>query len=238
LIEEMKTYRPRYDGVDWVAKSVRYIVDLAQKHLPMLESRSESTISSWTEILQLYPNYYLRLAMTMDLSIRNGKIPQETDFPQSLRGIFEGKLLMSPISMMLMHSPRPDSETLRKDSASVEFQTHDISLNGPAPVADAGVGIGEGVSAGYGAGWDNASGSPSTTPRSSELGFDPLILELGFEAGILSPLVEMEFTGNEATEPGPSTTSPNQWNAGLSSFDASCLGIGTDDQVMETFLEV
>lgn len=234
----MKTYRPRYDGVDWVAKSVRYIVDLAQKHLPMLETRSESTISSWTEILQQYPNYYLRLAMTMDLSIRNGKIPNETDFPLSLRGIFDSKLLMSPMSMMLLHSPPREAEQ-HQNQDSTEYQTHDIGTNGPRPATagDNGGSVGENMT--YGAGWDNSSGSPSTTPRSSELGFDPLILELGFEAGILSPLVDMEFAGGETAEPvSGDTTSSNQWNPGMSAFDASSLGIPTEGPALESFLEV
>ncbi|KPM38667.1 hypothetical protein AK830_g7894 [Neonectria ditissima] len=110
LIEAMKTYRPRYDGVDWVARTVRYIVDLAQKHLPAIRTRQGTPISSWTEMLQLHPKYYLRLAMTMDLSIRNGKIPLESDFPQSLRGISQENLLVaSPLNTQMVfpnvHSP-------------------------------------------------------------------------------------------------------------------------------------
>ncbi|KAI5459342.1 fungal-specific transcription factor domain-containing protein [Mariannaea sp. PMI_226] len=233
LIEAMKTYRPRYDGVDWVAKSVRYIVDVAQKHLPILESQSENTIASWTDILQLYPNYFLRLAMTMDLSIRNGKIPQETDFPQCLRGNFEGKPLAASMSLMSLPSLGVDIrrgiDQLQKKESLHEYQHHHVNpASSQAAVAG---GMDEDTGGNFKESQIHSQESPSTTPRTSEFGIDPLILELGFEAGILSPLVDMEFTGI-------SHTSPSQWTNGISSFEAEYMGVGNEHEQAESLLDI
>jgi len=99
LIEAMKTYRPRYFIVDWVAQTVRHIVNVAQKCLPASGVKSGDSglsIASWIEILQMQPNCYLRLALTMDLSISNGKLPDETDFPPGLRHMLHGRITVSP----------------------------------------------------------------------------------------------------------------------------------------------
>jgi hypothetical protein len=87
LIEAMKTYQPQYDGVDYVSETIRHIVTLAQLDTPAPPSAS-NTISDWTDILASQPGCYLRLAMTMDLSLSKGRLPEESDFPASLRGLF------------------------------------------------------------------------------------------------------------------------------------------------------
>lgn len=99
LIEAMRTYRPKYFIVDWVAQTVRHIVNVAQKCLPASGVKSGDSglsIASWIEILQMQPNCYLRLALTMDLSISNGKLPEETDFPPGLRHMLHGRINVSP----------------------------------------------------------------------------------------------------------------------------------------------
>ncbi|KAH9903732.1 hypothetical protein F4778DRAFT_735304 [Xylariomycetidae sp. FL2044] len=100
LIEAMKTYQPQYDGVDYVSETIRHIINLAQLDPPadsttnpasLLSTRgnsSHSSISDWTDILASQPGCYLRLAMTMDLSLSKGRLPEESDFPESLRGLF------------------------------------------------------------------------------------------------------------------------------------------------------
>lgn len=85
LIEMMKTYGPQYDGVDWVSEIVRHIVGLAQLVRPKVRS-SNSTIY-WTDIFAFRPSSYLRLVLTLDLSLSKGRLPQDSDFPHSLRGL-------------------------------------------------------------------------------------------------------------------------------------------------------
>jgi hypothetical protein len=87
LIEAMKTYQPQYDGVDYVSETIRHIVTLAQLDTPAPPSIA-NPINDWQDILASQPGSYLRLAMTMDLSLSKGRLPEESDFPASLRGLF------------------------------------------------------------------------------------------------------------------------------------------------------
>jgi hypothetical protein len=98
LIEAMKTYQPQYDGVDWVSETIRHIVNIAQLDTPHATS-GRSGISDWTDILASQPTFYLRLALTMDLSLSKGRLPEDGDFPVSLQGLFRGGL--SPFRMLL-----------------------------------------------------------------------------------------------------------------------------------------
>lgn len=94
LIEAMKTYQPQYDGVDWVSETIRHIVNLAQLDGPagakgnMTEKCNNTAPSDWTDILASNPSWYLRLALTMDLALSKNRMPEERDFPASLRGMF------------------------------------------------------------------------------------------------------------------------------------------------------
>lgn len=83
----MKTYQPQYDGVDYVSETIRHIVTLAQLDTPAPPTVA-NPISDWQDILASQPGSYLRLAMTMDLSLSKGRLPEESDFPASLRGLF------------------------------------------------------------------------------------------------------------------------------------------------------
>jgi hypothetical protein len=98
LIEAMKTYQPQYDGVDWVSETIRHIVNLAQLDTSSPTPKN-SVISDWTDILASQPSFYLRLALTMDLSLSKGRLPSDGDFPLSLRGLFAGGI--SPLRMLL-----------------------------------------------------------------------------------------------------------------------------------------
>ncbi|KAI1752197.1 hypothetical protein F4782DRAFT_159953 [Xylaria castorea] len=103
LIEAMKTYQPQYDGVDYISETIRHIVNLAQIDPPINSPNTASSItmspqdptnsmqpviSDWTDILASHPGSYLRLSMTMDISISKGRLARETDFPVKLRGLF------------------------------------------------------------------------------------------------------------------------------------------------------
>lgn len=88
LLETMSTYQPRYYIADWVMKTVRHVVGLARQwssERPLSFETLAPTSACWRNMLQTEPSHYLRLAMTMDLSISHGKLPEENDFPPSLR---------------------------------------------------------------------------------------------------------------------------------------------------------
>ncbi|CAM1502789.1 Fc.00g075650.m01.CDS01 [Cosmosporella sp. VM-42] len=100
LVDAMKTYHPQYDGVDFVVSAVRHIVDLVQLEglQPAIGPATKDSFE-WTDILSLNPSLYLRLALTIDLSLSKDRLAQEKDFPPSLRGMFGGDL--SPIKALL-----------------------------------------------------------------------------------------------------------------------------------------
>lgn len=256
LIEAMKTYRPRYDGVDWVARAVRYIVDLAQQHLPAIRTRNGSPVSSWTEILQLQPKYYLRLAMTMDLSIRNGKLPLESDFPQSLRGIFQDKLLMpsslgnlglpninspanpaSRVEAALFETESPEedrpwphqAESNRSDS-TISLPDESVVRNDPMLDFDDTM-------------WE--SGTPTTNSKRTESttsideGHNP-VTQLDYESVMFSSPVDAGLFGHERRESAGCSLSmsPGPWGVGLAAFEAAAFGTGNEDSVLERLLEI
>ncbi|KAH7010070.1 fungal-specific transcription factor domain-containing protein [Ilyonectria destructans] len=252
LIEAMKTYRPRYDGVDWVARAVRYIVDLAQQHLPAIRTRNGSPVSSWTEILQLQPKYYLRLAMTMDLSIRNGKLPLESDFPQSLRGIFQDKLLMpSPLGNLGLPNNSPNPAASRVEAAL--FETESPEEDRPWPhqaesnrsdstisLPDESVVRNDPMLDFDDTMWE--AGTPTTNSKESTTsieGHNP-VTQLEYESVMFSSPVDAGLFGHERRESAGCSLpmSPGPWGVGLAAFEAAAFGTGNEDSVLERLLEI
>ncbi|KXH28395.1 fungal specific transcription factor domain-containing protein [Colletotrichum simmondsii] len=119
LIEAMKTYQPQYDGVDWVSETIRHIVNLAQIESPAPGDSANATpggavIADWTDILASQPSSYLRLALTMDLSLSKGRLPEDGDFPVSLRGLFTGGF--NPLKALLERK-RNESRDASRDTS-------------------------------------------------------------------------------------------------------------------------
>lgn len=87
LIKAIKLHESLYEGVDWIAKTIQ--VMLEQKQIASLIEAITATTSHrtdyWEEIIISYPTYYLRLAITMDLCLSQGRLPNEADFPPCLR---------------------------------------------------------------------------------------------------------------------------------------------------------
>ncbi|KAH7131339.1 fungal-specific transcription factor domain-containing protein [Dactylonectria macrodidyma] len=122
LIEVMKTYQPQYDGVDWVSEIVRHVVNLAQ--LDNLSPHQHKSVIDWTHIFAYQPSSYLRLVMALDLGLSKGRIPQDRDFPISLRGIFA--LGVSPIKELIQ--PRYPIYSISNNHVNQAFyRPHDAS---------------------------------------------------------------------------------------------------------------
>lgn len=81
-----------YDGVHWISKTIRYIMECTHFDDEALEcprggfngDSMESLERSISPILE-HPSYYLRMVLTIDISIREGRLPDEQDFPQAMR---------------------------------------------------------------------------------------------------------------------------------------------------------
>lgn len=109
LIEAMRTYQPQYDGVDWVSEIVRHIVNMAQ--IDNSNSQNPKGINDWTDILASQPGSYLRLALALDLSLSKGRLPEDGDFPVSLRGLFTGGF--SPFKALVEANRSNDQSNMR-----------------------------------------------------------------------------------------------------------------------------
>lgn len=80
--EAMKAFRPRYEGTEWIAETVRHVCSLAQS----LTESAGSFVADWTDLLARHTSSYLLMAMTIDVCISQGRLPEERDFPAWLRG--------------------------------------------------------------------------------------------------------------------------------------------------------
>ncbi|KAI1502947.1 fungal-specific transcription factor domain-containing protein [Biscogniauxia marginata] len=136
LIEAMKTYQPQYDGVDYISETIRHIINLAQLDPPnnpgavatttfQCSNGAQPSISGWTDILASQPGAYLRLAMTMDLSLSKGRLAQESDFPASLRGLFNAGLSS-------MKGPFSQPATAQKTTAAAACVARNPTANIPS----------------------------------------------------------------------------------------------------------
>ncbi|KAK0385565.1 hypothetical protein NLU13_6744 [Sarocladium strictum] len=84
--EVLKTYSHLYDGVEGLTKTVRTIVNQVLLNYTVETSRQvvDNTFDSsgHTGNNSAQPlGYYMRLALSLDLSISTGNLPDETDFP-------------------------------------------------------------------------------------------------------------------------------------------------------------
>ncbi|KAK7403503.1 hypothetical protein QQX98_010733 [Neonectria punicea] len=86
LIQFMKVYWPRFDGIEWVSEIIRHIISLAQLDGSKVQRKSSSI--NWADIFAFQPRSYLRLVLALDLSLSKGRLPQDWDFPVKLRGLF------------------------------------------------------------------------------------------------------------------------------------------------------
>lgn len=89
LINTIKECRPRYEGAEWVSFTLRYVVDMVECALP---ARSPT---SWADLLAQTPSYCLILIFTVDLSLKQAKIPQDHEFPAILQGVLRPGLSLN-----------------------------------------------------------------------------------------------------------------------------------------------
>ncbi|KAI0008714.1 fungal-specific transcription factor domain-containing protein [Xylariaceae sp. FL0662B] len=171
LIQAMKTYQPQYDGVDYISETIRHIINLAQldpptdtnniNSSPFSSPINQASISSWSDILASQPGYYLRLAMTMDLSLSKGRLADESDFPASLRVLFSADF--SPIRTMIA-SGKPDP------APAEPSQTQPYFTSSP------GINIPLGTVHSLSSDEESSSSSPDSqdgnVPRTSDIPFD------------------------------------------------------------------
>ncbi|KAF5557741.1 cutinase transcription factor 1 beta [Fusarium napiforme] len=114
ILKQMKSYKKKYYITDWVMRAIRHVVELARQRSPApMSSDDDSSPSSCLDMLKTRPSYYLRLVMTLDMSISNGRLPDECDFPPSLRKAGRGLGSRSQATSM----PTVDEQSMKRFSA-------------------------------------------------------------------------------------------------------------------------
>lgn len=95
LIDIMKTYECQYDGVGWIGETIKHLmkppgpeVITQDARFGTLSDASVSRLRSWTDILSTQPVFFLKLLTSMDLSLSQGRLPKESDFPEPMRQLF------------------------------------------------------------------------------------------------------------------------------------------------------
>lgn len=84
LMETMRSFLPQYDGVDLIKETVKHAADLAHTAGGALSKDSATPTTTWAQILVGNPRLYLRMIMSIDLSINKGRLAEEEDFPEGL----------------------------------------------------------------------------------------------------------------------------------------------------------
>lgn len=108
LIEVMKDFQWRYPGIDIVSRSTSCIALLAQRNSPPYSSSVFSNVKppvifDWTDLLASQPSSYLRLALTLDVALREGRAPRAPDVPISLRDLVRIADTLFPATSEIIH---------------------------------------------------------------------------------------------------------------------------------------
>ncbi|CAG9983664.1 unnamed protein product [Clonostachys byssicola] len=116
LVKVMDIYTPRYDGVDWIKEILHHTSSITQlKELSTVSSRQVKL--NWSDIFAFQPRLYLRLALSLDLSLSKGRLPKDSDFPLILRE-------EAPFTPSSAHCP-PTSFIVGFDRTAVDTPTDD-----------------------------------------------------------------------------------------------------------------
>ncbi|SPO01995.1 related to cutinase transcription factor 1 beta [Cephalotrichum gorgonifer] len=120
LMETMKSFFPQYDGVHLIKDAVKCAADLAQTASQSHPNILAPAATTWAEILTNDPESYLKMVMSIDLSISKGRLAEEDDFPVWLLNNKTG-------TAMTEHSAGHPSASLQ-DKETWEVQTEAVSV--------------------------------------------------------------------------------------------------------------
>ncbi|RYC83365.1 hypothetical protein BFJ63_vAg13768 [Fusarium oxysporum f. sp. narcissi] len=91
LVSAMIEYQPRYEGVDWVTRAIRYFLECTYCESVMIHhnvTNDEHQVKKPSmDVISQNPAHFLRLALTLDLSLSQDRLPVERDFPGKLQAL-------------------------------------------------------------------------------------------------------------------------------------------------------
>lgn len=133
LINALKEHRPRYDGIEWISYTLRYAVNLAEMNSARMPKK---LVGSWADLLTQQPSFCLRLALTVDLSISQVKIPDDRDFPVVLRGSLRPSVSLEQSLSLKAPNRAPDFQDMdlirfvprNESQTTTKYMKHDSQL--------------------------------------------------------------------------------------------------------------
>ncbi|KAI1029397.1 hypothetical protein LB504_010656 [Fusarium proliferatum] len=88
LVAAMKELQPRYEGVDWVIRAIRYFMECTYCESEIINHKDEHQVRKPSmDAITQNPAHFLRLALTLDLSLSQDRLPVERDFPRKLQAL-------------------------------------------------------------------------------------------------------------------------------------------------------
>ena len=80
-------------------------------------------IKNWGDVFMSQPSYYLRLTISLDISIATSKFPSAADLPASFRARITAKA-KSPVYMTLNRTPSPSHDKRVEDRGRFSFSKY------------------------------------------------------------------------------------------------------------------
>ncbi|KAF4998798.1 hypothetical protein FDECE_11700 [Fusarium decemcellulare] len=87
LISAMREFHPRHEEADWITRAIRYFMECTYFE-PAPSFRETNGQGPDTEdVISQNPVHYLKLALTLDLSLSQDQLPVEKDFPAKIQAL-------------------------------------------------------------------------------------------------------------------------------------------------------
>lgn len=99
LIEVMREYRSRHEEADCITRAIRYFMECTYLEPTRSSFREalEEQISEMSDVVTQNPTLYVKLALTLDLSLSQDRLPVEKDFPSQIQSLISRTGCFVPI---------------------------------------------------------------------------------------------------------------------------------------------
>lgn len=102
LVEAMRSLQVQYDGVDFVVKVIRQLIELVQ------DDAASTAVTDWSELLTVRPRTYLRMSLAMDMSMSSGRFHDKERVLARLHDLERSSSNIA--SEVLLYQPQPQQE--------------------------------------------------------------------------------------------------------------------------------
>ncbi|SPO04693.1 uncharacterized protein DNG_07378 [Cephalotrichum gorgonifer] len=121
----MKTYDPLYEGVEGLTDTIHVMLGQKQwveSNLRTPSMHMQTHAAGRTDVMDANPAFYIRMALTIDLSLSNGHSPDKWDFPSTLQRQLAMENAVSPVRLLTM--PRETCIPSGSSSSRMDLKGH------------------------------------------------------------------------------------------------------------------